>query len=414
MSDHVTSDSLNGSSSFLFDSLYDSSLLAALSPEEESNLSEKEEEQGEGPAATETEGRHELPSTQEKRRSGLLANQEAEEQEAIQWGESSFNLSEWGDSLLVGEHFLERRSLLRHTERTQQERNPNRGQMEHPKPTDQQEPEPSHGQDTRPTEAQPHHGQTHLLKPDQCTFQTDRPQPQHNPSQTNEQHNTEDQSPSGPTLSREVGVEEERETRRDEGRERERADGEAGAPPHPGVFKHPALPSQPTDTCPQCSPGLQDIFDRWPSMFDQLSPHALLGGSTHTHTDAQPASEGERAFSERQAVGGETRASCSRGDSRGRLEERPGSGDLIPPTPETNPVTPRVKRTTSSVQSPLTTRPLNQSTPTTARPDQPGVPECPQSRPWPGVDPISSKRHRPLPVEAVSGTEKQEIGRAHV
>ncbi|XP_062341223.1 DNA polymerase theta-like isoform X2 [Osmerus eperlanus] len=411
VSDHVTSNSLNGSSSFLFDSLYDSSLLAALSPEEESNQSEKEEVQGEGPAATEAASRHKLPSTQEKRRSGLLTNQEAEEQEAIQWGESSFNLSEWGDSLLVGEHFLERRSLLRHTERTQQENNPNRGQTEHPEPTDQQIPEPQHGQDTaqtRPTEAQPHHGQTDPLKPDQCTFQTDRPQPQHNPSQTNEQHNTEDPSPSGPTLSREVGVEEEREKRRDEGRERERADREAGAPPDPSVFKHPALPSQPTDTCPQCSPGLQDIFDRWPSMSDQLSPHTLLVGSTRTHTDAQPASEGERAFSERQVVSGETRASSSHRDTRGRLEERPGSGDLIPPTPETNPVTPRVKRTTSSVQSPLTTRPLNQSTPTTARPDQPGVPECPQSRPRPRIDPISSKRHRPLPVEAVSDTEQQE------
>ncbi|XP_029622615.1 DNA polymerase theta [Salmo trutta] len=105
--------SLNGSSGFLFDSLYDSSLLAGLSHDSHQSEEEKEE----GPVVMETS----LLSNQQRQRSGLIANQEAEEQEAVQWGESSFNLSEWGDSLLVGEHFLERRSLLRHTSGLQHE-----------------------------------------------------------------------------------------------------------------------------------------------------------------------------------------------------------------------------------------------------------------------------------------------------
>uniref|UniRef100_A0A8K9V0B5 DNA polymerase theta n=1 Tax=Oncorhynchus mykiss TaxID=8022 RepID=A0A8K9V0B5_ONCMY len=129
--------SLNGSSSFLFDSLYDSSLLAGLSHD-----SHQSEEEKEGPVVMETS----LLSNQQRQRSGLIANQEAEEQEAVQWGESSFNLSEWGDSLLVGEHFLERRSLLRHTEGLQHEQDC--GQTDRPQPdhgeTEQQGPQPNH------------------------------------------------------------------------------------------------------------------------------------------------------------------------------------------------------------------------------------------------------------------------------
>uniref|UniRef100_A0A4W6BJQ6 DNA polymerase theta n=1 Tax=Lates calcarifer TaxID=8187 RepID=A0A4W6BJQ6_LATCA len=112
----VASESLNRSSSFLFDSLYDSSLLAGLSPQQILDQSDEEESVGQ-----EVRDERPLPSTQERRRSELLANQEAEQQEAIQWGESSFNLSEWGDSLFVGEHFLERQSLLRLAERTLKE-----------------------------------------------------------------------------------------------------------------------------------------------------------------------------------------------------------------------------------------------------------------------------------------------------
>uniref|UniRef100_A0AAY5L702 DNA-directed DNA polymerase n=1 Tax=Esox lucius TaxID=8010 RepID=A0AAY5L702_ESOLU len=72
-----------------------------------------------------------------------------------------------------------------------------------------------------------------------------------------------------------------------------------------------------------CSPGLQDIFDRWPR-------ERRLGGT---------------------------------------------SGDFVPPTPETELVTPRLKLTTTSVQSPLTNRPLNQPTLTTR--------SCNQSTPTP-------------------------------
>uniref|UniRef100_A0A7N6BK99 DNA polymerase theta n=1 Tax=Anabas testudineus TaxID=64144 RepID=A0A7N6BK99_ANATE len=89
----VASESFNRSSSFLFDSLYDSSLLAGLSPEQ---LADQEE-----PVGQDIKDKWPLPSTQDQRCSEFLANREAERQEAVQWGESSFNLSEWGDTLLV-------------------------------------------------------------------------------------------------------------------------------------------------------------------------------------------------------------------------------------------------------------------------------------------------------------------------
>uniref|UniRef100_A0A8D0ATP4 DNA polymerase theta n=1 Tax=Sander lucioperca TaxID=283035 RepID=A0A8D0ATP4_SANLU len=136
----AASESVNRSSSFLFDSLYDSSLLAGLSPHQILDQSDEQEPVGQ-------EIRDPLPSTQERRRSELLANQEAEKQEAVQWGESSFNLSEWGDSLLVGEHFLERQSLLKHTERTQEASQPN---ADHVVPEEQlSEPQP------KPSKIQP-------------------------------------------------------------------------------------------------------------------------------------------------------------------------------------------------------------------------------------------------------------------
>uniref|UniRef100_A0A665WQY9 DNA-directed DNA polymerase n=1 Tax=Echeneis naucrates TaxID=173247 RepID=A0A665WQY9_ECHNA len=122
----VASDSLNRSSSFLFDSLYDSSLLAGLSPQQ--TLDQLDEDESEG---QEVKDQHPLPSNQARRCSELLANQESEKQEALQWGESFLNLSEWGDSLFVGEHFLERQSLLRHTERKQDEQKPDRAQESH-------------------------------------------------------------------------------------------------------------------------------------------------------------------------------------------------------------------------------------------------------------------------------------------
>uniref|UniRef100_UPI003AAA2B9C DNA polymerase theta n=1 Tax=Centroberyx gerrardi TaxID=166262 RepID=UPI003AAA2B9C len=234
----AASESLNRSSSFLFDSLYDSSLLAGLSPDQDSDQSEEEES-----VSQEIGDNCHLPSTQERRRSELLANQEAEQQEAIQWGESSFNLSEWGDSLLVGEHFLERRSLLRHAERTQKEQDPRHGEAQQPN-TD------------------------HVL--------------------------TEQQ-----------------------------VDGKRA----------------------------------------RLNRQSAAGDSQ-----------------EKQPSGRETEDDTS----RERAGERPSSaGDLIPPTQETAPVTPRVKLTTSSVQSPLTAQPRNQSTPSTLLPGQPAAPKCPKSCPQP-------------------------------
>ncbi|XP_028838783.1 DNA polymerase theta isoform X2 [Denticeps clupeoides] len=75
-SDH----SLNGSSSFLFDSLYD--------------CLEDDEEVPEGVSR------------------GAVQSDGGEDREAVQWGESSFSLTEWGDSLLIGEQYMEKMSCL--------------------------------------------------------------------------------------------------------------------------------------------------------------------------------------------------------------------------------------------------------------------------------------------------------------
>ncbi|CDQ94441.1 unnamed protein product, partial [Oncorhynchus mykiss] len=247
--------SLNGSSSFLFDSLYDSSLLAGLSHD-----SHQSEEEKEGPVVMETS----LLSNQQRQRSGLIANQEAEEQEAVQWGESSFNLSEWGDSLLVGEHFLERRSLLRHTEGLQHEQDCDGGR--------------------------------------------------------------------------------EREEEREKWRESE-----------------PSL---------LCSPGLQDIFDRWPSMSDQPSQHPLLPPAhtlSHTAVDNQDSEDSLTGLTDLTALGRaeedrETEDSLTDLTALGRSGG--AHGDLIPPTQET------VKLTISSTPTP---RPIHQSAHSSRLPDQPAV-----------------------------------------
>ncbi|TMS23633.1 DNA polymerase theta [Larimichthys crocea] len=145
----AASESVNRSSSFLFDSLYDSSLLAGLSSHQLLDKSDEEE-----CVARETGDELRLPSTQERRHSELLANQEAERQEAIQWGESSFNLSEWGDSLLVGEHFLERQSLLKHTERTPKEQEGGRHTAQQPN-ADHVRPDELSESQPKPNQMQP-------------------------------------------------------------------------------------------------------------------------------------------------------------------------------------------------------------------------------------------------------------------
>ncbi|MCJ8740817.1 hypothetical protein PDJAM_G00063470 [Pangasius djambal] len=96
----IADNSPNRSSSFLFDSLYDSSILEAM--EDKARFAE------------ESERRKAIDANTSSREPTLALNEEnkveVEDQEAVQWGESSFNLSEWGDSLLIGEHYLEKRN----------------------------------------------------------------------------------------------------------------------------------------------------------------------------------------------------------------------------------------------------------------------------------------------------------------
>lgn len=305
-------DNPNRSSSFLFDSLYDSGLLAAMDPPQTSNLSDEEGTEGEGVGF-----RDPPPSTQERRRSELLANQEAELQEAAQWGESSFNLSEWGDSLLVGDHFL-----LKHAERSQQQSEAGRG---------------------------------------------------------GEQHRGEQRSSPKPITSADAATQRDPDSLRkakcrneDDEAERIREDGvEMRAGPSDKVLsEYP----QGENALLDCSPGVQEIFDRWPSMSDQPCQNVA---SSHVPNRAElPGSLSVGEGTKRGEVptttpGGDPpeeepwKQDCEDGT------ERPESaGDLIPPTQEAPPVTPQIKVTTSSVQSPHTAPPLNQSTPSTSRQSQ--------------------------------------------
>ncbi|KAB5548918.1 hypothetical protein PHYPO_G00061210 [Pangasianodon hypophthalmus] len=96
----IVDNSPNRSSSFLFDSLYDNSILEAM--EDKARFAE------------ESERLKAIDANTSSREPTLALNEEnkveVEDQEAVQWGESSFNLSEWGDSLLIGEHYLEKRN----------------------------------------------------------------------------------------------------------------------------------------------------------------------------------------------------------------------------------------------------------------------------------------------------------------
>ncbi|XP_055014299.1 LOW QUALITY PROTEIN: DNA polymerase theta [Boleophthalmus pectinirostris] len=280
----TSEDSPDRSSSFIFDSLYDSSLLGCLSPNNGEKQSDDEK--------TETaEQGCPQPSSQERRRSEVLANQEAERQEAVQWGESSFNLSEWGDSLLVGEHFLERQ--LRQNEKT---KSPNAD-----KPSD-------------------------------------------TPQNTTDNEDKNGQIRQGNQEKLEYVV-----TRANQN------DTEVNDLPEQNNMEVDALPQQ----CLQqesennlfCSPGVQEIFDRWPSMTEQTWQKTTA--ATHpTPASSDTVYEAKRTF---QNVAVKSKLVTERKDN---------AVDLVPPTQPTAPVTPRVKLTTSSVHSPLTTQPLNQSTPT--------------------------------------------------
>ncbi|XP_018551255.1 LOW QUALITY PROTEIN: DNA polymerase theta [Lates calcarifer] len=332
----VASESLNRSSSFLFDSLYDSSLLAGLSPQQILDQSDEEESVGQ-----EVRDERPLPSTQERRRSELLANQEAEQQEAIQWGESSFNLSEWGDSLFVGEHFLERQSLLRLAERTlkeQEDRHHDAQQTNADRvlPEDQLLDSPK-----EPRQIQP----DCFLTQKECDKETAK-------NVTNGKNDNKPDKTQG--------------RMNEEGNQVERKEA-----------KMNLLSDNMPESTLHCSPGLQEIFDRWPSMSDQSWQNTTTGhAATHTAA-ANTVDASDQPQPSIQAGGkkGKLNVQPAAADSDSQLaqpsthdavnvRERPGSaGDLIPPTQETPPVTPRVKLTTTSIQSPLTAQPINQSTP---------------------------------------------------
>ncbi|KAJ8405900.1 hypothetical protein AAFF_G00313370 [Aldrovandia affinis] len=91
--------SFNGSSSFLFDSLNECSL-----------LDEPAEEEAEG-GDTDADANH-LPSVQVQSRPWREDGLPEDNKEAVQWGESSFNLSEWGDSLQIGEPYLNKLTAI--------------------------------------------------------------------------------------------------------------------------------------------------------------------------------------------------------------------------------------------------------------------------------------------------------------
>ncbi|XP_064208196.1 DNA polymerase theta isoform X1 [Anguilla rostrata] len=92
----ATESSINRSSSFLFDSLNEDFLLD--SPTEGRPLEEA------GGGATDMNTSH-ISSAQAQREDDEKPENDPE---AIQWGESSFSLSEWGDSLQIGEPYLNR------------------------------------------------------------------------------------------------------------------------------------------------------------------------------------------------------------------------------------------------------------------------------------------------------------------
>ncbi len=370
--DQAASESVNRSSSFLFDSLYDSSLLAGLSPQQLLDQSDQEEI-----VDREIRDKRPLPSTQQRRRSELLANQEAEEQEAIQWGESSFNLSEWGDSLLVGEHFLKRQSLLKHSHRKAQQPN-----ADHVLPEKQLS-------ESKPREIQPQPTTTTTTTTqNECGKDKGRNNKGH--TQKIKLHNTEqnDNKPGG----RQKTINVEGENAKQIEKKIKKGEGMGALLSDNAVLKHPHVQNAPESTL-YCSPGLQDIFDRWPSMSDQPWQNTTTGhAATHTLINAaevpdvpQPSAQVDRKRGKLN-VQVATAESDSREEQPSRRDsedvtERPGSaGDLIPPTQETPPVTPRVKLTTTSVQSPLTAQPLSQSTPSTLLPRKPAITKCPKSR----------------------------------
>ncbi|XP_031727746.1 DNA polymerase theta isoform X1 [Anarrhichthys ocellatus] len=375
----AASESINRSSSFLFDSLYDSSLLAGLSPPRIPGQSDEEEEfvgrEVGGPP----------PSSQERRRSELLANQEAEKQEAVQWGESSFNLSEWGDSLLVGEHFMERQSLLRHTERTHEAQRPNGEHVQTEEQLSESQP--------KPRQIQP---QPTTTTTTQNEYDQDKASKNQGLAHTTKQHSNA-QNGSKPGGRQEMMNEE-----GDNGKQvKTKEEMNALLSPN-AVLKHPQVQNA-TESSFYCSPGLQEIFDRWPSMSDQpwLNTSTGHGACKNTANTAdvpdrpQHSMQVDRdgARSNMQAVAAGSHSPEEQHDLENVTERLGSAGDLIPPTQEMPPVTPRVKLTTSSVRSPLIAQPLDRSTPSALLRKKPAIAKCPGSPPGHGNPPSDAVAH---------------------
>ncbi|XP_060747500.1 DNA polymerase theta isoform X2 [Tachysurus vachellii] len=236
----IVDNSPNRSSSFLFDSLYDSSILEAM--EDEAGFAEEYENDKSVDANTSSRS----PTMPLNNENKVVV--EVEDQEAVQWGESSFNLSEWGDSLLIGEHYLEKR-------------NSGFKVCAGPKDSMREADKPCYTDDVV----------SEILV-----------------SQTN--------------------------ARRSESM---------------------------TDSSFHLSPGMQDLFDKWS---DQFSTFHEPQGQLNTNVTEQKVES---------AVVEPERASQKCSDDLHVGKGNSVNHDLIPPTPVCEPVTPRVKMTTSAVQSPL-------------------------------------------------------------
>lgn len=247
-SDHVAENSFNRSSSFLFDSLYDNSILDAM---EEAAIDRDNKEQV---VEAHANSNGSSPELIPERRDAAST----EDQEAIQWGESSFNLSEWGDSLLIGEQYLDKMSSV-------------------VKACDGQK-----------------------LGAEKQSYTDDI---------VYELHVLQSNKPHSSTSHERCQL---------------------------------------NSSSFHISPGMQDIFDKWSDQFSTLSE--VPGQSDSTVVEPNAAVE--------KAVSPKTKHGIDQGGPRSSdfvvAQTKPLShNDLVPPTQVSEPVTPRVKMTTSAIQSPL-------------------------------------------------------------
>ncbi|XP_017263452.1 DNA polymerase theta [Kryptolebias marmoratus] len=356
----AAAESPNRSSSFLFDGMYDSPLPEAPRPNRMPDRPDEEPSSSQEVAVD-----CPLPSTQQRRRSELLANQEAEEQEAIRWGESFFNLSEWGDSLLVGEHFLDTQSLLRHAERTESEQ-----ELQQPN-------QDCDFGDKQLLISQLGHSHMQPLLPE-C----DKERAASHQAQTRKTFNSKDFE----TIGRQEMIQDKGDAALQVEKKKnvEKETEECDLFSNNVVFTHPCVQDG-SESALYCSPGLQEIFDRWPSMSDQPGsekPQTQAADSDTPDVPELPDMQlGRKRKMSQQSDAAKNdfhEGQISRHESE-NTPERPGSaGDLIPPTQERAPVTPRVKLTTSSVPSPGTTQPL-QSTPSNPFQETAGAKKRPTS-----------------------------------